>query len=540
MSRFFSSVLAAVLFAWGGHVALSQSVATPTANPASGTYGTMLQTTLSSATSGATLYFTLNGATPTTGAIATSGAPTWTPPACTDRVSTTSAFTSALKGAYAGEVICLTSSINLSSPIFVEGSGTANSWITVLGNCQNPSTTTITWTGGRTESAMISNYGYSFPNGNNYWTFACLSVNGGTNVGNQPGNAFQFQNSHHGRYFFNTVTNTGSGGIEAYQSDYWDVEHNIVYHNGYGSGFSSGIDEGALASCNVTGCSGVSYYAGFHNFIAWNVVSGEFDGSSNHSDGNGIMIDDANRPDTNDPGTLVISNVAYGNGGRGLACTACSNVAYINNTTYSDGLDQNQSPALYNTEIDIGGYGAHISLVNNVFSSYNGHVPINIYTAPSNMSCVDNITYGGTDSPGRYCTSGITNKNPGFVNPTAVSSPAYVGGRSGQYATTLPASTGLRNNLWVNSQVNGVNPTTLTGIFNSNQISDISRYAYTDIDGIQRPGSSIAIGAYQFQSGTIRYGGPVWIPTDLTLRAIASKSGGTSSSLSSTYTINVP
>jgi hypothetical protein len=92
----------------------------------------------------------------------------------------------------------------------------------------------------------------------------------------------------------------------------------------------------------------------------------------------------------------------------------------------------------------------------------------------------------------------------------------------------------------VNSQVNGVNPTTLTGIFNSNQISDISRYAYTDIDGIQRPGSSIAIGAYQFQSGTIRYGGPVWIPTDLTLRAIASKSGGTSSSLSSTYTINVP
>jgi len=45
--------------------------------------------------------------------------------------------------------------------------------------------------------------------------------------------------------------------------------------------------------------SGISYntdmwfdtYTGFHNIIANNIIVGEFDGSTNHTDGNGIILD---------------------------------------------------------------------------------------------------------------------------------------------------------------------------------------------------------------------------------------------------------
>lgn len=57
MSRILSFVLSVMLLACCGQIAISQTVATPTASPAAGTYGTMLQTTLSTTTPGATVYF---------------------------------------------------------------------------------------------------------------------------------------------------------------------------------------------------------------------------------------------------------------------------------------------------------------------------------------------------------------------------------------------------------------------------------------------------------------------------------------------------
>ncbi|PYT83406.1 MAG: hypothetical protein DMG41_31475, partial [Acidobacteria bacterium] len=51
-----------------------------------------------------------------------------------------------------------------------------------------------------------------------------------------------------------------------------------------------------------------------------NIVAGEFDSSSNHTDGNGIILDlsngSYNASTANTPPVLIINNVVYGNGGR--------------------------------------------------------------------------------------------------------------------------------------------------------------------------------------------------------------------------------
>src|SRR5207253_5928147 len=61
-------------------------------------------------------------------------------------------------------------------------------------------------------------------------------------------------------------------------------------------------------------------YPGFHNIISNNIVAGEFDSSSNHTDGNGIILDlsngSYNASTANTPPVLIINNVVYGNGGR--------------------------------------------------------------------------------------------------------------------------------------------------------------------------------------------------------------------------------
>src|SRR2546430_12722425 len=43
-----------------------------------------------------------------------------------------------------------------------------------------------------------------------------------------------------------------------------------------------------------------------------NIITGEYDGSSNHTDGNGIILDLG----SNTPPALIINNVVYGNGDR--------------------------------------------------------------------------------------------------------------------------------------------------------------------------------------------------------------------------------
>jgi hypothetical protein len=373
-------------------------------------------------------------------------------------------------------VVCVAAgNYNVSSTIYPSHSGTSSNWITYTAYNGVP---VITWTGGGS-TAVIQSYGSTFPNGPGYIIVQGLSFNGN----NQADQGYSCNGAAHLKFLYNTFVNFGSAGIESVKCDYITADHNTVLHSGYNQGWSSGIDFGLLDSFDS--------YSGFHNFMTNNIVAGEFDGSSYHSDGNGFIIDDGGQGTTNNPATLVANNVAYANGGRGFACDDCSNAWFVNNTSYGDGLDTSQSGIEWTIN---DGYSVH--WVNNIAESWNNNRVYIAEGTTSNLSFTNNLYFGGSNSVSG--ATGFINANPNFINPTSVTSTALTAGTGGQYANAInPSSLGNALDLQSNSPAigAGIDPTTLTS--DSNLKSDMSSHIYTDMNGNTRPvGGPFTLGAY--------------------------------------------
>src|SRR5439155_147723 len=113
-------------------------------------------------------------------------------------------------------------------------------------------------------------------------------------------------------------SNTGGSGIASIDCDYLTSDHNLINHNGY-------IPSGTANPQWYSWTSAISYnsnqwfdnYAGFHNIISNNIISGEVDQSTHHTDGNGIILDLSSGsydPSTaNTPPALILNNVVYAN-----------------------------------------------------------------------------------------------------------------------------------------------------------------------------------------------------------------------------------
>ena len=120
----------------------------------------------------------------------------------------------------------------------------------------------------------------------------------------------------------------GGNGIGACYCDYMDVERNVVYDN---------------ATNSVLGPSGISLWKtvpsdrapGFHNVVSGNLVYDNRETGSNHTDGNGIIIDSTAR----DLGTVVENNVVFDNGGAGIALDGSAHCTVRFNTLFEDGAD---------------------------------------------------------------------------------------------------------------------------------------------------------------------------------------------------------
>ncbi len=88
-------------------------------------------------------------------------------------------------------------------------------------------------------------------------------------------------------------------------------------------------------------------YSGLHNVFANNIVTGQFDPTSGHTDGVGISLDLVKTQTLG--ATLVVNNVVYGNGGRCIEINSgyfypndvFKNVIVANNTCYMNDLDLN-------------------------------------------------------------------------------------------------------------------------------------------------------------------------------------------------------
>jgi hypothetical protein len=392
--------------------------------------------------------------------------------------------------ATAGDVVCIEpGTYSLSRTFYPSHSGNPNAWI-VFTN-YGGGVVNILWAGGpnASDQNMFHLYSATFPDGPSYIEFHGLTLNGQ----NSASNGFFCQGSHHVRYVGNTVINQGSAGIGSVLCDYQTADHNIVYHNGYNDGRSSGISQNSN--------QWLDGYYGFHNIVSNNIVIGEFDSSSYHMDGNGIIMDLSARsydPSTsNTPPALIVNNVVYGNGGRCIQTYVVSNIWVVNNTCYDNGLD-----------LSLGGVSSILSynanngyVVNNVVQTWGNMPPFTVQgTINYNLIFSHNLIFGGINSGFRE--TGFTDTpSMDFIiaNPLFVSPPYFNPTQGGQYATALdPSLMGNDLHLQLSSPGigAGIDPSSLTS--NSALIWDMRSYIYSDITGNPRPqGGPFDLGAYQ-------------------------------------------
>ncbi len=313
---------------------------------------------------------------------------------------------------------------------------------------------------------------------------------------NTADNGIACNGGDHLRIIHNEFRYLGMSGVGTYPDattgqgcDYLYIDHNIIYHSGYNQGWSSAI------SFNQE--RWYDQYTGFHSYVLNNIISGEFDGSTYHTDGNGIIMDNPNGGDT--PPVLIANNVVYENGGRCITALHGTNYWVVNNTCYQNGLDLNVNQS--DGEIIVNG-ASNNYVVNNIAYSWNNRYPY--FDSGSNNKYYHNLWYtrgtGTNHVPASVSSDPAQLKkgDPLYVNPPYVDPSA-----GGQYANALDAAS-LTNQLQVQAgspALNaGMDPSTIAGIPSAIQ-SDLKRYIYTDINGQPRPqGGAFDLGAYEYVS----------------------------------------
>jgi hypothetical protein len=389
-----------------------------------------------------------------------------------------------------GSVICLKGgTYNLSSTFMPSHSGTSSNYITWKGYGDAPAN--FVWTGGAganngTGRQMIA------MNGPSYLKFIGFNLNG-----QQYANAgILCHGGHHILYQKLHVQNMIYSGLESSNCDYMTADHNQVWH--------VGENPHGLVTVGGNAGSGITYnqqtlfdgYTGLHSVISNNIISGQFDPTSAHTDGNGISLDLSSQATTG--ATLVVNNVVYGNGGRCIDIGSTSpnfwtNTMIVNNTCYKNSLDLTSKSVRANL-MDLGSRNTHF--VNNIsyaWSGWSGAVPnYQVVNGATGTTFNQEFWYGGV--LGVTSNSQFMHSDPQFVNP-----PAYNATAGGQYADSVdPALLGNSLKLQSASPARkiGIDPITISGL-PAQVVTDMQRYIYVDINGVARSHSGMDLGAYQ-------------------------------------------
>jgi parallel beta-helix repeat protein len=297
----------------------------------------------------------------------------------------------------------------------------------------------------------------------------CLSTDDATygsgNTSYQAG-----ASSHHIWALNNIAHHCNVSGIGFNNKEWFYVIHNTVYHNSWSSGYQgSGISfvvlqciEARGTNCYTSGIPSVpssdynytpsgndvvfnppaGYYP-FHNVVAWNVAYNNRINYNNpvgcayHTDGNGIIMDTFFDGFSNTLAypyqTLVMNNVSYYNGGRGIHVFAASNVTVANNTVFNNITDTcflgtapgelSQQGGLHNVWIN--NLSKAVTNINNNACSMtagNGRGVTDM-----NNSYYKQVINGVNGSPCIFdndrtyfsCSNNKCNTDPGYVNATA-------------------------------------------------------------------------------------------------------------------------
>jgi serralysin len=272
------------------------------------------------------------------------------------------------------------------------------------------------------------------------------------------------------------------------------VDQNIINHNGY-MPTSTSVPQwyGWTSGISFNSNQWFDTYDGFHNVISNNIVVGEYDSSSNHTDGNGIILDLSNGSYTastaNTPPALIINNVVYGNGGRCIHAFVVTNFWIVNNTCYKNNLDSTLGNAgSFSTNNSHDGY-----FINNISVTSNGNNAAYLQEGiNTNIHYYADLYFGSAVSLVSSFPSQFIQGDPLFAN-----APSLAGG---QYAAALEPSM-LGNGLSLLStspaRGKGIDPSTLANV-PAAIVTELQKYIYTAFDGKTRVRGSFDLGAYQF------------------------------------------
>ncbi len=417
------------------------------------------------------------------------------PPPCTRTVTSTSQLRSVNSSVAPGNVVCIIGTLTTSSNVEFGRSGTRSAPIVYRGG-------TIQYTGGTRAGGLLDVVGGTPWAGAHDIVFEWIVLDGGNLVGS---GIVVSRGAHHVIVRRSVIKNTGAAGIALQGTDYVTAVGNRIYRAGYNQGWSSGISlwyggKGGSAYGGAT-----AWYRdtksdlGFHNIIARNIVSGVYDNSDEHSDGNGFIVDGGG----DIPPALFVGNVAYQNGGRGFQNLANSgSVWFVNNTSYLNGLDlrvgSGQAPEI------MANVASNNHWVNNVACGRRGadarYTSAYLYNnTSSTIYWSRQLAYNGqnasvsssiTDDPNQYR----------YANPLFVNRPLITPGDPAPWAHALPPwRLGDRLTLAASSPAidAGINPLTAPGMTAALSVK-LRHYLTVDLLGHARyNGASIDIGAYE-------------------------------------------
>jgi hypothetical protein len=235
--------------------------------------------------------------------------------------------------------------------------------------------------------------------------------------GSGHGIAAEASNIHHIRILNNLCHDSGGSGISCVRGEFYTIDGNICHGNSNTNGFhTSGI-----SIYQARGVAGDTTTSGFRNIVRNNVCYNniEISTSGDHTDGNGIIIDDFNNTQGGgEPGgylypTLVENNLCFDNGSKGIQVTWSNLVTIRNNTCFhnnKDNLNQGTWRAeLSNQMCNDNTWVNNIGWANLMINSNNLAIRDGSVSGGNvNVVWYNNLTYNGTPELGAPGQSRIT------------------------------------------------------------------------------------------------------------------------------------